>query len=75
MTVERIEPYAISMTDDFRVRIAFCDAKGLPCFEITLDTFAARRFCREVEEWATVALNNTSATRTGSARPRPEGSE
>lgn len=51
------------------VVLVFFDRSGARVGEVSLDPFLARRLAREIEDLATVALNNLAADRTGSPRP------
>lgn len=70
MTVQTVMPGTVSKTEDHRVRITLIDNEGVVTAEILLDPFSARRFGYLIDDWATVALNNRTGTRLGSARPR-----
>lgn len=57
------------------VRVNFFDRGGNRIGEVTMDPFAARRHAREIEDLATVAVNNLAADRTGSKRPKRRDEE
>lgn len=67
----RPDAFRVELTADFRVRVDFRNAAGDAFAHLELDPFAARRLANVLNQFADIALVNSSATR--GARTKPGG--